>query len=125
MTRWKLAAAIALGLFVTGPSPAADGIQRYGVIGHVHAKPGQREALLSVLLDDVKLAPGNLSWVVALDPRDPDSFWLTEIWESKRHHDDNFKSPDFQAVVTRIKPLLDRMEPRYETVPLGGNGLPK
>lgn len=44
----------------------------YGLIGKMKAVPGQRDALVSILLEGVSGMPGCLSYIVAHDPADPD-----------------------------------------------------
>ena len=55
----------------------------YGLIGKMKCTPGQREALISILIEGVSGMPGCLSYVVAKDPAEPDSLWITEAWESQ------------------------------------------
>lgn len=41
----------------------------YGLIGKMTATPGQRDALVSILLESVTGMPGCLSYIVANDPK--------------------------------------------------------
>ena len=43
----------------------------YGLIGKILAVPGQRDAVVQLLLDNTGDMPGCLSYVVALDPQGP------------------------------------------------------
>ncbi|WP_363102327.1 antibiotic biosynthesis monooxygenase [Halothiobacillus sp. 15-55-196] len=45
----------------------------YGLIGKMKTMPGQRDALISILLDGVSGMPGCHSYIVAQDPTDPDA----------------------------------------------------
>jgi quinol monooxygenase YgiN len=45
----------------------------YGLIGKIHAVPGQRDALATILLEGTQGMPGCLSYVVAADPIDADA----------------------------------------------------
>lgn len=47
----------------------------YGLIGKMTAAPGQRDALISILLDGISGMPGCLSYVVAKDSADADALW--------------------------------------------------
>ena len=49
--------------------------------------------------------PGCLSYIVATDPSDPDSLWITEVFAKGR-------------------PLIKGFSNRVETAPIGGYGLP-
>jgi hypothetical protein len=59
----------------------------YGLIGRVQAKPGQRDALIAILLEGTEKMPGCLSYVIAEVPTDPDSLWITEVWDSQESHE--------------------------------------
>ena len=65
---------------------APSGRAMYGLIGKMTAKPGQRDALIAVLLEGVAGMPGCLSYVVAKDPADADAIWITEAWDSQASH---------------------------------------
>ena len=67
--------------------------------------------------------PGCLSYVVAKDPDDPDSLWVTEVWESAEAHAASLQLPDVQAAIGRGRPLIAGFESRFETTPVGGIGL--
>jgi quinol monooxygenase YgiN len=58
----------------------------YGLIGKVSAKPGQRDALQAILLENDGGMPGCLSYIIARDPADPDALWITEVWDDEASH---------------------------------------
>ena len=66
----------------------------YGLIGRFVAAPGQRDALISILLAGGGAMPGCLSYVVARDP------------------------------VDKARPLIAGFREHIETAPIGGHGLP-
>ncbi len=51
----------------------------YGLIGKMKVVPGQRDALIAILLEGVSRMPGCLSYVVAQDPTDLDAIWITAV----------------------------------------------
>ena len=55
----------------------------YGLIGKMTAQPGHRDELVRVLIEGVSGLPGCLSYIVALDPLEPEVIWITEAWQSK------------------------------------------
>ena len=57
----------------------------YGIINRFTAHPGRRDELIAAMTSDAGGMEGCHSFVVALDPVDPDAMWLTEVWESKDH----------------------------------------
>ncbi len=97
----------------------------YGLIGKMTARSGKRDALASMLLDATESMPGCLSYVIAIDPADPDALWITEVWDSAASHKASLGLPAVQALITKAKPLIVNVSNRVETVPIGGYGLGK
>ena len=97
----------------------------HGLIGRMRALPGQRDALIAILLEGTGGMPGCLSYIVAEDGGDPDALWITEVWDSKQSHADSLKLPTVQAAIAKGRPLIAGFDSRSETVPLGGVGLPR
>jgi quinol monooxygenase YgiN len=95
----------------------------YGLIGKITAAAGQRDALALILMEGTQAMPGCLSYVIALDPAEPDALWVTEVWESVESHHASLTLPAVQAAIRRAKPLIAGFSHRVETVPLGGHGL--
>lgn len=95
----------------------------YGLIGKMKAAPGQRDALISILLESVSGMPGCLSYIVAQDPADPDAIWVTEAWDSKDSHQASLSLPSVRQAIARGRPLTAGFGERFETKPIGGHGL--
>ena len=95
----------------------------YGLIGKMKAVTGQRDALISILLDGVSGMPGCLSYVVAQDPADADVIWVTEVWDSQASHKASLSLPAVQAAIARGKPLIAGFDQYIETSPVGGHGI--
>lgn len=95
----------------------------YGLIGKMRAQPGQRDALLAVLLEGTGAMPGCLSYVVAKDPVDADAIWITEVWDSRASHAASLQLPAVRAAIQRARPLIAGFENGQETIPVGGVGL--
>ena len=96
----------------------------YGLIGRIRAVPGQRDALIGILLEGTADMPGCLSYVIAGDPTDPDAVWVTEVWDSQASHTESLSLPAVQQAVARGKPLIAGFDERFVTTPVGGHGLP-
>lgn len=94
----------------------------YGLIGKMITVPGQREALIAVLLAGVSGMPGCLSYVVARDARDADAIWITEVWESRASHQASLSLPSVQQAIAAGRPLIAGFGERFETEPVGGHG---
>ena len=95
----------------------------YGLIGKMKAVPGQRDALISILLEGVSAMPGCLSYVVAKDPADADAIWVTEVWDSQESHKSSLSLPSVRDAIARGKPLIAAFDQFIETTPVGGHGL--
>ena len=95
----------------------------YGLIGKMRTLPGQRDALISILIEGVAGMPGCLSYVVAHDATDPDAIWITEVWESQKSHQASLTLPSVQQAISKGKPLIAGFGERFETKPIGGHGL--
>jgi quinol monooxygenase YgiN len=105
-------------------APAAAG-QRHGLIGKMIAKPGQRDELARVLLAGIGSMPGCLSYVVALDPKDADALWVTEVWTDAAAHAASLELPQVKAAIAKGRPLIAGFGDYVTTVPIGGHGLPR
>ncbi|MEO1083976.1 MAG: putative quinol monooxygenase [Acidobacteriota bacterium] len=95
----------------------------YGLIAQMKAAPGQRDALIEILLGGTRDMPGCLSYVIARDPADPDGLWITEVWDSAESHKASLQLPAVQDAITRGRPMIAGAGHRFETVPVGGHGL--
>jgi quinol monooxygenase YgiN len=67
--------------------------------------------------------PGCLSYIVAMDPTDPEAIWITEVWDSQESHRASLSIPRVQQAIARGKHLIAGFGERFETIPVGGHGL--
>jgi len=104
-------------------NPTTEGKAMYGLIGQMTAVPGQRDALIAILLEAVSGMPGCLSYVVAKDPADENAIWITEVWDSPASHQASLSLPSVKHAIARGKPLIAGFGKSIETEPLGGHGL--
>lgn len=95
----------------------------YGLIGKILAVAGARDELAALLVDGVAGMPGCLSYVVALDPADPDALWVTEVWTDEDAHRASLSLPSVRDAIARGRPLIAGFGERFETRPVGGHGL--
>lgn len=95
----------------------------YGLIGKIRTTPGQRDAVVALLLEGVRDMPGCLSYVVAHDPGDADAIWITEAWDSRESHKASLSLPAVQKAIAAARPMIAGFGERFETVPVGGQGL--
>lgn len=121
--------------FVAGAAGAAmlpvevmamtDGADKHGLIGRMRTQPGQRDAVLAILLEGTGGMPGCLSYIVAKDPTDADAIWITEVWDSRASHQASLQLPQVRAAIQRARPLIAGFDNGHETIPVGGIGLPR
>ncbi len=104
---------------------AQGGPAMYGLIGKMRATPGNRDAIIAILLEGTGGMPGCLSYVVATDAGDADAIWITEAWDSKESHAASLKLTAVQQAIARARPMIAGFGERFETVPVGGVGLAK
>lgn len=95
----------------------------YGLIGRMDAVPGEREALIAILLEGTAEMPGCLSYVVARDPEDENAVWITEVWESADDHRASLSLPAVQDAIARGRPRIAGFGQHTVTEPVGGHGL--
>ena len=95
----------------------------YGLIGKMVATPGNRDALIDILVEGVAGMPGCRSYVVARDAEDADGLWITEVWDSKEAHAASLQLSSVQEAIRKGRPLIAGMPVRHETEPVGGEGL--
>lgn len=113
---------VALG--VAGAAVSQEKSAMYGLIGKMLAKPGERDALVAILMDGTSTMPGCLSYVIARDPTNADAIWITEVWDSRASHEASLKLPAVQAAISKARPIIAGFGERFETEPVGGHGLP-
>ena len=94
-----------------------------GPIGRIRAASGARDELAAILIDGVGGMPGCLSYVVAIDPADPDALWVTEVWTGEDAHRASLSLVSVRDAIARGRPLIAGFGERFETRPVGGHGL--
>jgi quinol monooxygenase YgiN len=95
----------------------------YGLIGKMQAMAGERDRLATILLEAAGAMPGCLSFVVARDPNNSDSLWVTEVWESEAAHEASLALPAVRNAIAKGRPLIVSLDERHITEPIGGHGL--
>jgi quinol monooxygenase YgiN len=95
----------------------------YGLIGKINAVQGQRDELISILMEGMQAMPGCLSYIVAHDCSDPNGIWITEVWQDQTSHQSSLALSSVQDAISRGRPLIAGFGERYETNPIGGIGL--
>jgi quinol monooxygenase YgiN len=97
----------------------------YGYIGSMRTRYGYRDEVVGILLSgaDGLRAAGCQLYVVGVSDTDRDVIWVTEVWRSKKHHDDSLLLPQAQAAIAKAMPLLTGEFTRQELTIAGGLGV--
>ena len=99
-------------------------LEMYGLIGKMTSKPGERDALVALMLQGAENMPGCLSYIIARDTGDENAVWITEVWEDEASHQASLQLPFVRDAIAKAMPLIAGIEPGIITDPIGGVGLP-
>ncbi|MFC6063674.1 putative quinol monooxygenase [Streptomyces ochraceiscleroticus] len=97
----------------------------YGYIGSMKAKPGHRDDVVSILLsgvDHLREAGCDL-YIVSTSDADDVTIWVTEVWQSKAHHDASLQLPETKAAISEAMPMLTGEFSSRELTVAGGLGV--
>ncbi|WP_035120630.1 putative quinol monooxygenase [Cohnella panacarvi] len=100
-------------------------MSKFTMFGKLTAHPGQREELLSVLLEasrNLEHMEGCHHYIINESVDDPDAIWITELWRDAEAHANSLKDEEVLAVIQRARPLIAAIEP-VRLRPVGGKGL--
>ncbi|WBB69975.1 putative quinol monooxygenase [Micromonospora sp. WMMD812] len=97
----------------------------YGYFASMRTRPGRRAEVVAILLEGVDglRAAGCSLYAVGASETDPDLILVSEIWESKGHHDRSLHLPETKAAIARAMPLLTGEFTNQEMTVLGGLGV--
>ncbi len=99
----------------------------YGLFGKIITHPGQRDALISILLAGMTPAQnieGCYLYVVGTAPDDENGIWVTEVWRSQADHQASLTNEAVKEMLRQGGPMIAGVSNRVEFTPLGGIGLP-
>jgi len=98
---------------------------RYGLMVKMGVKPGQRDAVVSLVMRDVEAvrAAGCDVYVVGTSPTEPDVVFVTEVWASREAHRASMQIPSIQAAISEAMPMLTGAFHQTEFDVAGGLGL--
>lgn len=95
----------------------------YGLIGRMTAVPGEREALIALMIGHGAVMQGCLSYLVARDRSDADVLWITEVWDSEASHKASLAIPEVRGAIMQARPLIAAFDSPVQTEVAGGVGL--
>jgi quinol monooxygenase YgiN len=104
-------------------------MNKYLLHGKLVAQPGHGEQLRSILLkasEQVSASPGCRLYLISRDESDPDTVWVTEVWESKEDHAHSLQDEGVKELITHAMPILKgKPEGGQELIVVGGVGIGK
>ncbi|BCJ55787.1 antibiotic biosynthesis monooxygenase [Actinoplanes sp. NBRC 14428] len=97
----------------------------YGYIGTMRTVQDHRDEVVRILLSGTQglRAAGCLLYVVSVSDSDSELIHVTEVWQSREHHDASLRLPETQAAIAQAMPLLTGEFTREELTVVGGLGL--
>jgi quinol monooxygenase YgiN len=99
----------------------------FGKFGRLTAKPGLRDALLTILIEashGVAQLEGCRLYVVNTSPDDPDSVLVYEVWDTEQAHAASLELEETHLAIRRAMPLLAGPPDSGLTLtPIGGLGI--
>jgi quinol monooxygenase YgiN len=97
----------------------------YGCIASMRTRAGSRDEVVSVLLgaaDGLREAGCDL-YIVGRSDDDDVTIWVTEVWQTKEHHDASLELPEARAAIGKAMPMLTGEFTKQELSVAGGLGL--
>jgi quinol monooxygenase YgiN len=96
----------------------------YGYLGSMKVKPGHRDDVVAILLDGIDglRAVGCEAYIVGIAATDDDTIWVSEVWQSKAHHDASLQLPEVRASIEKVMPMLTGQFTSQEVSVVGGLG---
>ena len=99
---------------------------RYGLHGKLKASSGNGQKLADILIMASELVLRSDAchlYMISKDKEDPDTIWVTEVWDSRASHEASLSLPSVQEAIARGRPLIKGFSDRFVTHPVGGLGL--
>ena len=100
---------------------------RYGLSVQMTVRPGQRDAVVALLMRDPEaMRPlGCDLYMVGVSPASPDVVLVTEVWASREAHRASLTLPAVQEAISEAMPMLTGEFQQMEFDVVGGLGVPE
>ena len=95
----------------------------YGLIKSFRARPGQGTALAQEMTAGGLTIAGLRSFIVAVDARDAEVIWVTEMWDDEAAWQASFDLPAVKDSIARGMALIAGVETQVVTRPVAGTGV--
>ncbi|RAV15604.1 putative quinol monooxygenase [Paenibacillus contaminans] len=100
-------------------------MSRFGMYVKFTAKPGQRDALVNILLEgeaSMQSVKECELYIVNVSDTEPDTIWVTEMWANPEAHEASLAQEETKASIERAMPLIAGVE-AVKVRPVGGKGV--
>ncbi|MFP4979438.1 putative quinol monooxygenase [Paenibacillus sp. CN-4] len=100
-------------------------MNKFGLYTKFTAHEGQRDTLAGLLLEAAKgmdAVPGCDLYVVNAADGDPNSVWVTELWNDPAAHQASLTLDGAKELIQQARPLIAGIE-QIKLRPLGGKGM--
>lgn len=97
----------------------------FGYLVSMRTKPGRRDEVVAILLGGAEALrrAGCSLYVVSESETENDMIWVTEIWQSRSHHEASLQLPETKAAISAAMPMLTGEFSSQELRVVGGLGL--
>ncbi|MEW9700837.1 putative quinol monooxygenase [Paenibacillus sp. SI8] len=99
-------------------------MNKFAMYGKLTAHPGQRDALVQILLEAAELLKsmeGCELYIVNLAEDDLVSIWVTELWRDAEAHAGSLRDEKVWALIQRGRSFIAGVE-QVKLRPIGGKG---
>ncbi len=100
---------------------------KYGLSVKFRSTEGNRDKLSSILLKASELvssAEGCQLYLVSTDYHEPETIWITEIWDSKEAHNASINVLGVKELIAQAMPLFSAAPEKCREIKiLGGYGI--
>jgi quinol monooxygenase YgiN len=82
---------------------------KFGLHKQLKALPGKENELISILNQASETVTNEfncLLYMVSQSEDDPESVWITEVWNSRVEHDVSLMNPKIRGLISQAIPLL-------------------
>ena len=101
-------------------------MERYGLYGKITVKEGQRDNLVSILLEAAESMKELIEceiYLVSVSNDDPDAVFVYEVWKDEDSHKASLTLESTQLLIKRAIPIMTGMETIHTLEPKGGKGI--
>ncbi|OAB26547.1 antibiotic biosynthesis monooxygenase [Paenibacillus macquariensis subsp. defensor] len=100
-------------------------MNKIGLFGKITSHPGQRDALVKVLLEAATLmesVEGCELYIVNISDNEPEAIWVSEIWRDESDHKASLMIEETKEIIQRGRPLIAGFGEQTKLCPVGGKG---